>query len=56
MMREPYTCYVESDDNGLFIKLPDDLLEAVGWQAGDDIVWIDNKDGSVTLRKEEEDE
>ena len=33
------------------ITFPDDLIEAVGWKIGDDLEWIDNNDGSFTLKK-----
>lgn len=39
-----------SDD--YFIKLPEDLLDKVGWETGDDLEWIDNFDGSFTIRKQ----
>ncbi len=34
-----------------FIQLPDDLLEKTGWEENDTLVWVDNKDGTFTLRK-----
>ena len=37
-----------------FVLLPEDLLEQVDWQEGDSIKWIDNRDGSFTLKKYEE--
>lgn len=33
------------------LEFPDDLMETAGWLPGDVIEWIDNKDGSWTLRK-----
>ena len=39
----------ETDDH--IIELPDDLMAAAGWSVGDDIEWIDNKDGSWTMKK-----
>lgn len=36
-----------------YIQFTDELLEEVGWKAGDTIEWIDNKDGSWTMRKRE---
>jgi len=36
----------------LAIPLPDELLEKLGWKVGDDLEWIDNRDGvSWTLKK-----
>jgi bifunctional DNA-binding transcriptional regulator/antitoxin component of YhaV-PrlF toxin-antitoxin module len=33
------------------LDLGDEICEAVGWKPGDTLVWIDNKDGTWTLRK-----
>lgn len=38
-------------DGSPYLLFPDDLLEDLGWGEGDQIVWIDNKDGSFTLKK-----
>lgn len=35
----------------LLVSLGQDICDIVGWQAGDTIEWIDNKDGSWTLKK-----
>ena len=43
---------LESDDDGnLVLPLSDDILKEVGWETGDVIDWIDNKDGSWTMKK-----
>jgi hypothetical protein len=34
-----------------FVEFPDDLLEAADLKEGDAVEWIDNNDGSFTLRK-----
>ena len=41
------------DDEGM-LTFPDEMLEVLGWKEGDVLEWIDNKDGSFTLKKEEE--
>lgn len=33
------------------LEFPDDLMESAGWKEGDTIEWIDNKNGSWSLRK-----
>lgn len=43
----------ETDDT--YIQLPDDMMLAAGWNLGDDIEWIDNKDGTWTMKKIEKD-
>ncbi len=43
---------VELDPSGeYFVQFPDDLLEAAGLQEGDIVEWVNNLDGSYTLRK-----
>ena len=34
-----------------FVKFPDDLLEAANLKEGDEVEWVDNKDGSYIIRK-----
>ena len=35
----------------LVIPISEELFEILGWKIGDDLEWIDNKDGSCTLKK-----
>lgn len=35
------------------LPFPDELMKELDWKSGDIINWIDNKDGSWTLRKKE---
>ena len=45
---------VEGDpDNpeNLMLSFPDDLLKSTGWQPGDTLTWIDNKDGTWSISK-----
>lgn len=51
-----WTVTVEQDGEDVILPFPDDLLESVGWQEGDTLSWIDNKDGSWTLRKVDDSE
>ena len=37
-------------DDGV-LTFPEDFLEEVGWKEGDVLEWIDNKDGSFSLVK-----
>lgn len=48
----------EADDESGDLVLPftDEILESVGWKTGDVIEWVDNKDGTWTLRKKEDDQ
>ena len=43
---------VEDPDSGdLILDLGDELCAELGWQVGDTLEWIDNKDGSWTIQK-----
>lgn len=50
-----YTVQLEWDEKTQEQVLPlsDELLKKVGWKEGDTLEWIDNKDGTFTLRKVE---
>ena len=41
----------ETDETEYFITFPDDLLEAANLKEGDSVEWIDNNDGSFSLKK-----
>jgi bifunctional DNA-binding transcriptional regulator/antitoxin component of YhaV-PrlF toxin-antitoxin module len=45
-----WTLTIEEDG---ILPLPQDLLEAAGWKEGDCLNWIDNKDGTWGLVKED---
>lgn len=34
-----------------YIELPDSLLKEMSWNIGDELNFIDNKDGSFTIKK-----
>ena len=54
-MSETYTAWVDTDiDGSLYIIIPEELIGELGWRVGENITWIDNKDGSYTLRKDNE--
>ena len=38
----------------LILPLSDEIFQNLGWEIGDTIQWIDNKDGSWTMKKIEE--
>ena len=37
------------DDDGV-LTLPDEVIKELGWETGDTLQWIDNEDGSWTLK------
>jgi hypothetical protein len=53
MANKSWTINLEEDPEtgDLILPLNDDILEETGWQTGDSIEWIDNKDGSWTMKR-----
>jgi len=53
MAKKTWTISLEEDPEtgDLILPLNDDILEETGWKTGDSIDWIDNKDGSWTMKK-----
>jgi len=48
---------VKEDDNGeLYIDLPDELMEEMGWDIDTELVWTVYDDGKIGLRKKENDD
>ena len=41
------------DDDGV-LTFPNEMMEELGWKEGDMIEWIDNKDGSFSLVKSDD--
>lgn len=54
MNNKTYTSKVEDYIGELFFKIPDELIEELGWEIDDKVVWIDNNDGTFNLRKDNE--
>jgi hypothetical protein len=51
-----WTVILEEVDDGsgdLIMPFPDDFLKEAGWVEGDILEWIDNENGSYSLRKRE---
>jgi len=40
-----------NDKDELYFEFPEDLLNRLGWDVGDDLQFNDNKDGSFTIKK-----
>jgi hypothetical protein len=53
-----WTVTLETDEETgeLILPLGEEVLDGLDWKIGDTIEWIDNKDGSWTMRKKEETE
>jgi bifunctional DNA-binding transcriptional regulator/antitoxin component of YhaV-PrlF toxin-antitoxin module len=51
-----FSTIVKQDDDGeLYIELPQELLDQLGWSIGDDLVWIVEEDSKILLRKRTDD-
>lgn len=50
-----YIAHVEEDPETkeLVLVFPEGLVEQVGWNIGDTIQWVDNNNGSWTLKRKE---
>lgn len=46
-----WTVTPEQDGDDLVITFPPEFIEETKWEVGDVIKWIDNNDGSWTLKK-----
>jgi hypothetical protein len=46
----------DPETGDLILPLSDEILEGSGMSLGDTVEWIDNKNGSWTLRKKDETE
>lgn len=44
----------DPETKDLILPLGNEIIAEVGWQTGDTIEWIDNHDGSWTMKKKEE--
>jgi len=41
----------DPDSGDLYLEFPDDLMNELGWEIGDNLKWTENKDGSWSLEK-----
>ena len=49
-----WTAEVLTDNDGeVFIEFSEEFLREIGWKEGDTIEWIDNHDGSWTMKKKD---
>ena len=57
MVANNWIVTVEQDENGeLLLPFPPDLLAQMGWSEGTDLFWIDNENGTFSLKEKEKDE
>lgn len=54
MMKQTLEVQENEETNELYLEFPVELLNQMGWVEGDDLEWIDNKDGSWSIKKADE--
>ena len=54
-MAKSWTVTLEQDGEDLIVPLTEEMLEGTNISMGDTIEWIDNQDGSWTIRKKDSD-
>lgn len=53
-MSKSWTLEIQESPTGdQFIEFPPEALAEVGWEAGDTVEWIDNHDGTWSIKKKE---
>lgn len=58
MNTNSYILNVESDPDdpeNLMLTFPDDLLQRMDWKIGDTLIWDIQDDGTITLKKKDDD-
>ena len=51
-MKVTLTVEYDEETGDHYLQFDDDMLAQLGWHAGDELQWIDNKDGSWTLTQQ----
>jgi hypothetical protein len=44
----------DPETGNLFVEFPAELLNQMGWAEGDDLEWIDDKNGSWNIKKKDD--
>jgi antitoxin component of MazEF toxin-antitoxin module len=52
---DTWTVHVEQDGDDIILPLPKEMLEELDWQEGDVLEWVDNGNGTFSLRKQQYD-
>lgn len=56
MKQLSFSTLVKQDDDGeLYIELPPEVMDQLGWSNYNDLVWIVEEDGKILLRKRTDD-
>lgn len=43
-----------NDENEMILTFDPEMLQNLGWQEGDEIIWTDNEDGTYSIKKKEQ--
>lgn len=54
MIKQIIEVQEDKETGELYLEFPVELLNQMGWTEGDDLEWIDNKDGSWSIKKANE--
>ena len=53
LVNNTWSVYLETDPKtgDLILPLTDEMTAGLGWEVGDTLQWVDNKDGTWTIKK-----
>lgn len=54
MKKFTITVEYDKDTDDYVLPLPDDLLTDLEWNIGDTLIWTDNQDGTITVKKKDD--
>lgn len=49
-----WSVHLERDGEDLILPFPQEMLDEVGWNPGDNLEWVDRGDGTWEIRKKQE--
>jgi bifunctional DNA-binding transcriptional regulator/antitoxin component of YhaV-PrlF toxin-antitoxin module len=54
MTKKSWTVTLEEDGSDLILPFPQEMLDEVGWNPGDNLEWHDRGDGTWEIRKKQD--
>ena len=55
MTKKSWIVTLEEDGSDLILPFPQEMLDEVGWNPGDNLEWYDRGDGTWEIRKKTDD-
>lgn len=46
-----YTTSIVYENDEAYMTFPEEMITELGWEIGDKVSWIDNKDGTYSITK-----